>query len=94
MATTQQMISRFFAATGTSREETGFRAFPASHVPQRLTTAEQLVERERLNQRDRTPSTPPLRGHVIIEEGSERHKRFGVIFRFADGTEQRFAPHA
>jgi len=85
-------IARFFAACGTTREETGFRAFDASRVPERLTTAEQLVERERLNLRDRRPPSPLL-GYVLEESGSSRHKQFGVVFTFADGTTQRFAPH-
>lgn len=80
-------------ASTTARDEAAFRAFPAHLIPQRLTTAEQLVERERLNQRDRMPSMAPLASYTITESGSERHKQFGVVFTFADGTTQVFAPH-
>jgi hypothetical protein len=85
-------VTSFFEATGSTLEETCLRAFPASHVPERLTTAEQLVEREALNQRDRRPASP-LASYEITEQGSARHKQFGVNFYFADGTVQRFAPH-
>ena len=86
-------VTRFFAATGTTLEEQAFAALPASRVPERLTTADELAQRELLNQRDRRPSMAPLRGYTIDAQGSERHKQFGVTFHFVDGTEQRFAPH-
>ena len=58
-------VTRFFAATGTTLEEQAFAALPASRVPERLTTADELVQRELLNQRDRRPSMAPLRGYTI-----------------------------
>ena len=86
-------VARFLAFTGTTLEEQAFAALPASNVPERLTTADELVQRELLNQRDRRPSMAPLTGYTIDESGSERHKQFGVNFHFADGIVQRFAPH-
>jgi len=86
-------VARFLAFTGTTLEEQAFAALPASRVPPRLTTAEQLVEAERLNQRDRRPAQAPLLGYEFTEHGSGRHRQFGITFRFADGTVQRFAPH-
>lgn len=85
-------VARFLAFTGTTLEEQAFAALPASHVPERLTTAKQLAERERLRVRDCRPASPLIR-HELVESGSDRHKQFGVNFRFADGTVQRFAPH-
>lgn len=86
-------VARFLAFTGTTLEEQAFAALPAHRMPPRLTTAEQLAEAERLNQRDRRPALAPLLRHEIVSDGSERHKRFGVTFHFADGTTQVFAPH-
>lgn len=85
-------VARFLAFTGTTLEEQAFAALPASRVPQRLTTAEQLAESERLRMRDCRPASPLIR-HELVESGSDRHKQFGVTFHFADGTTQVFAPH-
>lgn len=85
-------VARFLAFTGTTLEEQAFAALPAHRMPPRLTTAEQLVEAERLNQRDRRPALAPLQRYEITEQGSERHKQFGITFHFAGGTTQVFAP--
>ncbi len=74
-------------------QEHAFAALPAHRVPLRLTTAEQLAQAELLNQRDRRPALAPLASYAVTEEGTQRHRQFGVVFRFADGTERRFAPH-
>lgn len=75
------------------RQEAAFRAFPARLVPARFTTAEQLEQAERLNQRDRTPLQAPLASYAIEQTGSERHRQHAVRFHFTDGTEQYFPPH-
>ena len=90
---TVERLAALFQACGTTRTEAAFGALPANRVPQRLTQADELAERERLNQRDRRPSVAPLASYRITEMGSERHKQFGICFEFADGTTQVFAPH-
>lgn len=81
-------------AQGTSRAESAFRAFPTHRVSQRLTTAEQLAEAERLNMRDRRPSQAPIARVEHIASGSPGHREHVVVFYFTDGTSQYFAPHA
>lgn len=92
MATLHPAVTRFFEATGSTLEETCLRAFPASHVPQRLTTAEQLAESERLRLRDCRPPASLVRVEHI-ESGSHGHKQHAVTFHYADGTSQHFAGH-
>lgn len=86
-------VASFFSKTCSSPEEAAFRAFPASLVSARMTTEEQLADFHRRNERDRRPAQAPLVGHVIESSGSQGHMQHAVRFRFADGTEQYFAPH-
>lgn len=86
-------VTSFFDATGSSLEESCYRAFPASLVSPRMTSAEQLADFHRRNERDRRPAQAPLVGHTIESSGSQGHMQHAVRFRFADGTEQYFAPH-
>lgn len=86
-------ITTFHAKLSTTRDEQAFRAFPASLVSARMTTEEQLADFHRRNERDRRPAQAPLLGHTIESSGSQGHMQHAVRFRFADGTEQYFAPH-
>lgn len=85
-------VARFLAFTGTTLEEQAFAALPASRVPQRLTTAEQLAESERLRMRDCRHASALTRVEHT-ESGSRGHKQHAVTFHYADGTSQHFAPH-
>lgn len=78
---------------GSSLAEAVYQAFPPHLVPERLTTAEQLAEAERRNQRDRRPATAELLRVEHQKSGSHGHARHAVTFHFADGTSQHFAPH-
>ena len=89
----QQRLDALFIACGTTRAEAGFHAFPAHLVPERLTTAEQLAQAERLNLRDRMPLQAPLISYELEQTGSERHRQYALHFHFTDGTEQYFPPH-
>lgn len=90
----QQRLDALFTACGTTREEAGFHAFPAHLVPERMTTAEQLAQAERLNLRDRQLAQAPLASYALEPTGSERHRQYAIRFRYTDGTEQYFPPHS
>lgn len=86
-------IDSFFLKTSSSREEAALRAFPAHLVTPRLTSAEQLADGLRRDQRDRRSAQAPLLHHQIESSGSPGHQQHSVRCFFVDGTEQLFASH-
>jgi len=68
-----------------------FEAFPAHLVTPRLTTAEAIAQR--IADSERASSAFELVSTEHTESGDKPARRYGITFRYADGTSLVVKPH-